>query len=56
MRGLPSPFIKIYERGRETPHTSLWRYYRGKTFLPELAGWLLQIWPLCIFIQVENRR
>jgi hypothetical protein len=24
VRGLPSPFIKIYERGRETPHPSLW--------------------------------
>ena len=23
VRGLPSPFIKIYERGRETPHHSL---------------------------------
>jgi hypothetical protein len=23
VRGLPSPFIKIYERGRETPHPSL---------------------------------
>ena len=25
VRGIPSPFIKIYERGRDTPHTSLWR-------------------------------
>ena len=23
MRGIPSPFIKIYERGRDTPHHSL---------------------------------
>ena len=23
MRGIPSPFIEIYERGRETPHPSL---------------------------------
>ena len=23
MRGIPSPFIKIYERGRDTPHPSL---------------------------------
>ena len=28
MRGLPSPFINLDERGRETPHPSLWRYYR----------------------------
>jgi hypothetical protein len=24
VRGIPSPFIKIYERGRDTPHPSLW--------------------------------
>jgi hypothetical protein len=24
VRGIPSPFIKIYERGRDTPHASLW--------------------------------
>ena len=23
MRGIPPPFIKIYERGRDTPHPSL---------------------------------
>src|SRR6202041_3904839 len=23
VRGIPSPFIKIYERGRDTPHPSL---------------------------------
>ena len=23
MGGIPSPFIKIYERGRDTPHPSL---------------------------------
>jgi hypothetical protein len=28
--GLPSPFIKIYERGRETHHPSLW---------PSLSVW-----------------
>ena len=32
MRGLPSPFIKIYERGRETPRPSLWPYYRVDLF------------------------
>jgi hypothetical protein len=25
VRGIPSPFIKIYERGRDTPHPGLWR-------------------------------
>jgi hypothetical protein len=24
VRGIPSPFIKIYERGRDTPHPGLW--------------------------------
>jgi hypothetical protein len=24
VRGIPSPFIKIYERGWDTPHPSLW--------------------------------
>jgi hypothetical protein len=24
VRGIPSPFIKIYERGRDTPHPSRW--------------------------------
>ena len=37
MRGLPSPFIKIYERGREISHPSLWPYYGVTTYLPELA-------------------
>ena len=26
MRGIPSPFIKIYERGRDTPHWSAQSY------------------------------
>jgi hypothetical protein len=36
VRGIPSPFIKIYERGRDTPHPGLWSsYYRVKTHLPD---------------------
>ena len=36
MRGIPSPFIKIYERGRDTPHPQpLALYYRVKTYLPD---------------------
>src|ERR1700678_4229326 len=33
VRGIPSAFIKIYERGRDTPHPSLLPLLRGKTFL-----------------------
>ena len=32
MRGIPSPFIKIYERGRDSPYPQpLARYYRVRT-------------------------
>jgi hypothetical protein len=42
VRGIPSPFIKIYERGRDTPHPSLWPlYYRVRTYLPD---YLSQEW------------
>jgi len=34
VRGLPSPFIKIYERGRETPHPDL------RPLRPRYAGLL----------------
>src|SRR5580692_5464248 len=37
VRGLPSPFIKIYERGRETPHPSLLPLVpQRKDFLDEM--------------------
>src|SRR6202789_3036695 len=37
VRGIPSPFIKIYKRGRDTPHPSfLPLVLRGKTFLDEV--------------------
>jgi hypothetical protein len=36
MRGIPSPFIKIYERGRDTPHPSLLPLLPRKDFLDEL--------------------
>jgi len=37
--GLPSPFTKIYERGRETAHPSLWRSTTAEGLnLPELAS------------------
>src|ERR1700679_1411717 len=33
----PPLFRKIYEGGRNPPHTSLWRsYYRVRTYLPHL--------------------
>jgi hypothetical protein len=36
VRGIPSPFIKIYERGRDTPSPQpLALYYRVKTHLPD---------------------
>src|ERR1700728_3345330 len=33
VRGIPSPFIKIYERGRDTPHPSLLPLLPWKDFL-----------------------
>src|SRR6202453_619297 len=33
VRGIPSPFFKIFKRGRDTPHPSLLPLLRGKTFL-----------------------
>src|SRR6202789_2450811 len=39
VRGLPSPFIKIYERGRETPHPSLLPLLpKRKDILDEILG------------------
>jgi hypothetical protein len=32
VRGIPSPFIKIYERGRDTPHPSLCALLPSKEF------------------------
>src|ERR1700721_3007279 len=32
-RGIPSPFINLDERGRDTPYPSLLPLWRGKTFL-----------------------
>ena len=36
MRGISSPFIKIYERGRETPHPSLLPFIPRKDLLVEM--------------------
>jgi hypothetical protein len=37
VRGIPSPFIKIYERGRDTPHPSLLPLLpKRKDFLDEV--------------------
>ena len=42
MGGIPSPFIKIYERGRDTPHPSLLPLLPPrKDFLDEAARALL---------------
>jgi hypothetical protein len=39
VRGLPSPFIKIYKRGRETPHPSLLPLLlKRKDFLAGILG------------------
>jgi hypothetical protein len=38
VRGIPSPFIKIYERGRDTPHPSLCPLLPRKDFLDEVLG------------------
>src|SRR6202789_1146046 len=39
VRGIPSPFIKIYERGRDTPHPSFPPLLpRRKDFLGEILG------------------
>src|ERR1700723_3090084 len=39
VRGIPSPFIKIYERGRDTPHPSLPPLLPPrKDFLDEVLG------------------
>ena len=38
VRGIPSTFIKIYERGRDTPYPQpLALYYRVRTYLPEIG-------------------
>jgi hypothetical protein len=37
VRGIPSPFIKIYERGRDTPHASLPPLLRVKELLGEVS-------------------
>jgi hypothetical protein len=36
VRGMPSPFIKIYERGRDTPHPCLLPLLPRKDFLDEV--------------------
>ena len=36
MRGIPSPFINLDERGRDTPHTSLPPLVPRKDFLDEM--------------------
>src|ERR1700678_3121082 len=38
VRGIPSPFIKIYERGRDTPHPSLLPLLPRKGFLDEVLA------------------
>ena len=38
MRGIPSPFIKIYERGRDTPHPGLLPHLPRKDFLDEILA------------------
>jgi hypothetical protein len=38
MRGIPSPFIKIYKRGRDTPHPSLLPLLPRKDFFDEILG------------------
>ena len=35
VRGIVSPFIKIYERGQDTPHPASVLYYRVMTYLPD---------------------
>src|ERR1700678_3191409 len=36
VKGIPSPFIKIYERGRDTPHATLCPLLPCKDFLDEV--------------------
>ena len=38
MRGIPSPFIKIYERGRDTPHPSLLPLLPSKNLFDGVLG------------------
>src|ERR1700722_12270820 len=38
VRGIPSPFIKIYERGRDTPHPSLLPLLPRIDFLDEVLA------------------
>jgi hypothetical protein len=47
VRGIPSPFIKIYKRGRDTPHPSLLpllpmrKDFLGEVLVARQAGALL---------------
>jgi hypothetical protein len=38
VRGIPPPFIKIYERGRDTPHPTLCPLLPRKDFLAGTSG------------------
>jgi hypothetical protein len=42
VRGIPSPFIKIYERGWDTPHPSLLPLVPPKDFLDGVPAALQQ--------------
>jgi hypothetical protein len=47
VRGIPSPFIKIYERGRDTPHPGLLPPVpMRKDFLDEVLGFA--VWAAAI--------
>jgi hypothetical protein len=52
VRGIPSPFIKIYERGRDTPHPSLLPATARKDFLDGV----LATCPLTVVLQRLDAR
>jgi hypothetical protein len=37
VRGIPSPFINLDERGRDTPHPSLWPSIGAKRLVGEVV-------------------
>src|ERR1700729_3908580 len=38
VRGIPSPFINLDERGRDTPHPSFWSSISAKRLLDEVVA------------------
>src|ERR1700721_1913642 len=53
VRGIPSPFIKIYERGRDTPHPSLPPLLPRKDFLDGVLERAQE--PLAVVLQFTDR-